>query len=70
VTIRGGSCASPGGLVVRARWDGRFTGGTSHQTRTLTSSMVAHFRLSWARGGAIAIVANNGHTACKALVQH
>jgi hypothetical protein len=70
VSIRGGTCAAPLGLVVQARWQGRFINGTSSQTRTLDPSWVTFFNRSWtSRGGDVAIVTNAGHTECEALVR-
>jgi len=68
VTVRGGTCTAQGGLVVTSRWAAHFAGGTSVQSRTLSSTWVGYFDRNWSsRGGDVAIVTNAGHTECKAF---
>jgi len=69
VTVRGGTCAAPGGLVMTSRYVAHFAGGTSVQSRTMTSTWVGYFNRNWSsRGGDVAIVANAGHSECKAFM--
>jgi len=70
VTVRGGTCAVPRGLIVQSRWQARFINGTSRQTRTLDPAWVTFFNRSWSsRGGDVVTVTNAGHTECVAFAR-
>ena len=70
VVVRGGTCADRLGLVVKSTWESPFRDGTSVQTRTLQPEWVTFFKRNWtSRGGDVAIVKNDGHSQCLALVK-
>jgi hypothetical protein len=70
VAVRGGTCASPRGLIVQSRWQARFSNGRSSQTRTLDPAWVTLFNRSWSsRGGDVVTVTNASHTECVAFAR-